>query len=296
MSFRTVVIKNRSKIDFSLNYLVYRGKEQKKIHLSEISLLIIESTAVSLTSALINELIKHNIKVVFCDEKHLPHSQLVGFYENYHSSKNVLTQTTWSQDIKAQTWTEIIRQKIHNQSKVLQKYNLPYGLLVQYLTELEEGDATNREGHAAKVYFNHLFGEFSRRIPSLYNSALNYGYAILLSAFCREITTAGYITQLGVWHCNEYNHFNLASDLMEPFRVIVDEVALTLVGDDPKFKSKMANILNAKVKIGGKVFYLDAAINIYTKSVLNALNKQDVTKILNYTSYELPIYENNDNV
>lgn len=296
MSFRTVVIKNRSKVDFSLNYLVYRGESIRKIHLSEISLLIIESTAVSITSALINELIKNNIKVIFCDEKHLPNSQLVGFYDNYHSSKNVLLQVNWSQDIKMKVWTEIIRQKIFNQTKLLEKYNLPHNLLVQYLTEIKMGDITNREGHSAKVYFNLIFGELNRRIPSFYNSALNYGYAILLSAFCREITCSGYITQLGIWHSNQYNHYNLASDMMEPFRVIVDDMAFSLKADEQNFKSKMANLLSVKIKIGGKVFYLDAAIHIYAKSIFNALNKQDVKEILSYTSYELPIYENNGNV
>lgn len=296
MSFRTVVIKSRAKLDYSLNYLVYRGEVCKKIHLSEISVLIIESTAVSLTTTLIKELVKNKIKVIFCDEKHLPDSQIIGFYDNHRSAKSISLQTVWSADTKAAVWTEIIRSKITNQAKLLRKHNLDNNLLIKYLTELEVADATNREGHAAKVYFNLIFGEFNRRNSSIYNSALNYGYAILLSAFCREITSKGYITQLGIWHCSEFNHYNLASDMMEPFRVIVDDIVLGLGQDDPNFKGKMANLLNTKINIGGKVVYLDIAISTYVTSLLNALNSDNITAITNYDSYELPIYESIDNV
>lgn len=295
MSFRTVVIKNRAKLDFSLNYLVYRGEEIKKIHLSEISTLIIESTAVSLTAALINELIKNNVKVIFCDEKHLPNCQLMGFYDNYHSSKNIRKQISWGDDIKSRVWTQIISQKINNQAKLLKKYGLDDKLLRQYLTEIQPGDITNREGHAAKVYFNLLFKELSRRTPSFYNSALNYGYAILLSMFCREISASGFITQLGVWHCNEFNHYNLASDLMESFRVIVDDIAMGLEEEDRMFKSRMANIVNTKVLINNKKMYLDAAVRTYVNRSLEVLCSGE-GKIAMIEGYELPIYENNVDV
>ncbi len=164
-----------------------------------------------------------------------------------------------------------------------------------YLEELQPGDSTNREGHSAKVYFNLLFDMLSRRVPSFYNYALNYGYAILLSAFCREIIASGYITELGIWHHNEFNHFNLASDLMETFRVIVDDMALKLDEKETNYKAKMANILNVKVFINGKNVYLDNAIQIYVKSVLSYLSNGK-GEISNYKNYELPIYENDDNV
>lgn len=295
MSFRTVVIKNRCKLDYSLNYLVYRGEETRKIHLSEISVLIIESTCVSITTSLINELIKNNVNVIFCDEKHLPNSQLLGLHNNYHSAKNVSLQVAWSEVTKKEIWTDIIFNKISNQIKLLEKHNKDAHLLKEYLSQLKPGDSTNREGHAAKVYFNALFDELSRRTPSFYNSALNYGYAIVLSAFCREIVASGYVTQLGIWHCNEFNHYNLASDMMETFRIIVDDLVLTLTKDDRFFKEKMSNILNTKVTIGKKQVFLDNAIHIYSSNLFNKLNNNG-EKILNYTSYELPLYENADNV
>ncbi len=295
MSFRTVVIKNRCKLDFALNYMVYRGEITKKVHLSEISLLIIESTCVSITTSLIAELVKNNIQVVFCDEKHLPGSQLLGYYNNYHSSKNIAYQVSWTDEVKRDVWTDIIYHKINNQIKLLKKHGKDAALLEEYVSQLQPGDSTNREGHAAKVYFNTLFDELSRRTPSFYNAALNYGYAIILSAFCREIVASGYITQIGIWHCNEFNHYNLASDMMETFRVIVDDLALSLETDDKYFKGKMANILNTKITIGRKQVFLDNAVHIYASGVFNRLNNGE-DEIVNFTDYELPIYENYDNV
>ncbi len=108
------------------------------------------------------------------------------------------------------------------------------------MKEIELGDKTNREGHAAKVYFNALFGmDFSRSKECAINAALNYGYGILLSCFNREVIANGYITQLGLFHNNMFNQFNLASDLMEPFRILVDRI---VVKNKPeKFESERKN-------------------------------------------------------
>ena len=58
MSRRTVVITKTSKLDYSMGYLVVRDVESTaKIHISEISVLIVESTAVSVTAAFLNEMI-----------------------------------------------------------------------------------------------------------------------------------------------------------------------------------------------------------------------------------------------
>ena len=96
-------------------------------------------------------------------------------------------------------------------------------MLQGYIEELEVGDVTNREGHAAKVYFNALFGkDFTRSRDCVTNAALNYGYSLILSCINREVTAHGYITQLGLFHSNMFNQFNLSCDLMEPFRIIID--------------------------------------------------------------------------
>ena len=158
-------------------------------------------------------------------------------------------------------------------------------LLASYLTEIEWGDKTNREGHAAKVYFNALFGmNFTRTADCNINAALNYGYSIILSAFTREITANGYLTQLGIFHDNMFNQFNLASDLMEPFRILIDREVLmmTLEVFQHSEKMQLVNVLNHEVRIDGKVQYVNNAIKIYCKSVFDALSEDDSALIRFY--------------
>ena len=158
-------------------------------------------------------------------------------------------------------------------------------MLDEYLSQIEIGDTTNREGHSAKVYFNALFGmDFTRTSDTPTNAALNYGYGILLSTFNREIVANGYITQLGLFHDNIFNHFNLSSDLMEPFRTLVDKIVYNLKPEifNHNEKMELLNILNKEVIIDGKINYVNNAIKIYCKSVFDAINQQDVSLIKFY--------------
>lgn len=291
MSWRIVVIKSKTKLDYKMDYLVIRNEEKTtRIHISEISILLIESTAVSLTAYLLAELINKKVKVIFCDEKGNPTSELCGLNGSYDTSRKIREQISWDEETKKLIWAEIVRTKIRGQlSNLDASYLRERKLLNEYIEQTLPGDITNREGHSAKVYFNALFGnDFSRSDENIINSALNYGYAILLSAFNREIVSNGYLTQIGIFHSNMFNPFNLSCDLMEPFRPFVDRLVfeLKLIKLEHEEKMKLVNVLNQTVKIGGQNHFLAYAIHIYTQSVLDALLENDVSKIKN-PSYEL---------
>ena len=290
MSWRTVVVSRNAKLDYQMGYLVIRNDETTKVHISEISMLILESTAISLTCYLLSELIKQKVKVVFCDEKRNPSSELVSYYGSHDTSIKIRKQIAWNKDIKARVWTEIVAGKIRKQSALLQKFNKPeYELLDKYTTEIEYNDTTNREGHAAKVYFNALFGlGFTRTSDTCLNAALNYGYGILLSAFNREIVANGYITQLGIFHDNMFNPFNFGSDLMEPFRIIVDEMVFSLELEQFEHdeKMKVLKILDKEVSIDGRREFCLNSIRIYCRSIFEALNEND-TSIIRFYRNEL---------
>ncbi|MPN36753.1 CRISPR-associated endonuclease Cas1 [bioreactor metagenome] len=129
------------------------------IHLSEINTLVIDTTTVSITATLLCELMDRKIKVLFCDERHNPKGEVVQYYGSHNTSKKIMSQIKWKNHIKDEIWEEIIKQKIYNQSYILQKYEKEnYDKLLGYIEDVEIGDKTNREGHAAKVYFNSLFG------------------------------------------------------------------------------------------------------------------------------------------
>ena len=164
MSWRTIVISRNAKLDYKLDYLVVRQEEITRIHLSEVSVLMIESTAVSLTAALLNELTKRKIKVIFCDEKRNPSSELISYYGSHDTSIKVKKQMEWPAEMKSIVWTEIVTEKIRKQMEFLKSLDKKeFHLLEEYIEEVCPGDSTNREGHAAKVYFNALFGmKFTR--------------------------------------------------------------------------------------------------------------------------------------
>ena len=280
MSWRTVVVTKPSKLDYTMGYMTVRDVDNTvKIHLSEISILIVENTACSITCALLSELTLKKIKVIFCDAKRNPQSELISYYGSHDCSQKLKNQIAWNEISKQQVWTVIVAQKIKNQASLLEFYGLEEALLLDsYVEELEFNDVTNREGHAAKVYFNAMFGKsFTRSDDIPINAALNYGYSIILSCFNREIVSSGYLTQLGRFHGNMFNQFNLASDLMEPFRPLVDKCVLEMKLEQFEHEEKMwlVDIQNQEVQIDGKIQYVSNAIKIYCKSVFDALNEDD---------------------
>lgn len=290
MTWRTIVISKRAKLDYQLGYMVVRNEEVTKIHLGEISTVLIESTAVSITTSLLAELTQKKIKVIFCDEKRNPSSELIGYYGSHDTSNKVRKQIQWNSNIKDAVWTEIVTEKIRKQKELLEYLGKEEsGVLQSYVDEICWKDETNREGHAAKVYFNALFGlSFTRTEDSLVNAALNYGYSIILSAFTREIVAGGYITQLGLFHDNMFNQFNFASDLMEPFRILVDRevVNMSMTEFAQNEKMRLVNILNQEVMIDGRKQYVNNAIKIYCKSVFDALNEND-SALIRFYKFEL---------
>lgn len=281
------MISRRAKLDLQMGYMVVRGEDTVKIHLGEIGTLLVESTAVSLTVSLLAELTRRKVKVIFCDEKRNPSSELISLYGSHDTSNKVRKQIAWRQQTKEGVWTEIVAEKIRKQRELLELLGKEdeADLLASYLRDIQWNDATNREGHAAKVYFNALFGmEFTRTADNLVNAALNYGYSIILSIFNREVVAGGYMTQFGLFHDNMFNPFNLSSDLMEPFRILVDKTVrnMTLQEFEHKEKMVLVDLLNQEVEIDGKIQYVGNAIKIYCKSIFDALNSDDSSLIRFY--------------
>lgn len=282
------MITGSAKLDYQLGYLVVRKEKITKIHLNEIAVLLIDSTAVSVTTALISELLKQKVKIIFCNEKHNPCGEVLPYYGSHDTSAKIRAQIAWSEDDKKKIWTEVVGEKIRKQAALLRKLEKKeYQILERYIDELLYGDESNREGHAAKVYFNALFGQdFSRNSADPKNAALNYGYTIILSCFTKEICANGYLTQIGMFHDNMFNPFNLASDMMEPFRVLVDQAIyeMRIQRFENEEKIALVDLLNAMVIIAGRREYVSNAIKIYCRSIFDALNERD-TSLIKY--YEL---------
>ena len=271
MSFRTVVITRQSKISYKNRFLVVKQEnDEKYIHLSEIDTVIVDSISVSISAYLLKELADNKINIIFCDEKHNPFGEIVPYYSKHNTSKMIKEQIKWKTTDKDKIWSEIVKNKIMNQALLLKKTKSDkYKLVLSYIDEVVDGDKTNREGHAAKVYFNALYGNsFVRNSDDQINAALNYGYAILNN---------GYLTQLGIHHKNEFNEFNLTCDLMESFRIVIDNFVYYNQERklDTEYKLDIVNILNGTFKYQGKNYTLKDIIKMYVKNTLDSVNNSE---------------------
>ena len=279
MGWRTIVVNQHSKLSYKNNHLIYKDSSRAEmIHLSEIDILLLETTDIVLSTMLIKRLSDENILVIFCDNKRLPVAQLIPYYGKHDSSLQFSKQIEWTEQVKGVVWTEIISQKIFNQAVLLYEAGLDKKSksLTRLYEELQIFDPTNREGHAARIYFNALFGNnFNREKSNDINAGLDYGYSLLLSMFAREIVATGCVTQLGLKHSNQFNPFNFASDIMEPFRPIIDRIVYE--NRDCEFnniKSKLFRIFIDNYEYSGKEMFLSNIISDYTKKIVKALNNE----------------------
>lgn len=287
MGWRVVVVETPCKLAYKNNHMLLRSEKDTLVFIPEIDVIIVATTQVVFTGVLLSELIKNKVKIIFCDEKHNPACEMVSYNGTFNCSRKIYLQTKWDDNVKSKVFTKIIEQKIKNQSSLLRRIGKEEesNLLTQYLEELQQDDITNREGFAAKVYFNALFGkEFIRDGVDVRNSALNYGYTVLLSYINREVVKNGYLTQLGIHHFNEFNYFNLSCDLIEPFRVLIDEFVFNNPMQEkltPEYKHGIVKLLSKRVKID-KEYYLTDVIEQIIRNNLKCLTENAVDDLVLY--------------
>ncbi|MDZ4212584.1 MAG: type II CRISPR-associated endonuclease Cas1, partial [Methylotenera sp.] len=204
--------------------------------LEDIASIVLESPQITLTSALISACADENIAIITCDETHTPNGLFTSFLPHSRQAGMLRAQVAWSKPFTKRLWQLVIKQKINNQAATLKLCGKEHARLTKLATEVDSGDSQNCEAQAARLYFNVLFDgvnhdAFKRHGEDLPNAALNYGYAIIRAAIARELVQFGFIPALGIHHCSELNAFNLADDLIEPFRPFVDAyVSLNNIG------------------------------------------------------------------
>lgn len=205
--------------------------EKVVIPINNLTAVILESTAVTLTSALLQAFAQNQIAVFVCNEVHLPNGVLLPYMPYFAYSKTAYQQVKWSIPFKNRLWQRIVQAKINNQAYVLRQQRcVEEAEKLQTIARVvSSGDKVNREGQAAALYWRTLFGtSFSRDQETFTNAALNYGYAILRGIVARCLVGSGLMPCFGLHHSNQLNAFNLADDLMEPLRPLVDMQVLQM--------------------------------------------------------------------
>lgn len=273
MAFRVVMIENEVVIKVKLNNLIVtKDGEDIWIPLDDISMIVLDNLASNLSVRLMCQLLEQGIGLMICNQEHLP----TGFYSAYdnhsRSSKVIGYQIRKEKDYYDELWKKIVEVKIQNQAKayyVMTEDQDGTKKIEEFSSQIIAGDKTNREAHAAKVYFNLLMGtSFSRGNEDiLLNSGLDYGYAIIRGFIARVCVGYGLNTQIGIHHKSEYNRFNLVDDLMEPLRPLVDIVAYGILKEEdffkPEHRRQLVNILNMKINYRNKKMYLCNMIENY---------------------------------
>ncbi|MBA5812657.1 type II CRISPR-associated endonuclease Cas1 [Leuconostoc lactis] len=276
MSFRTIVVTKHSKISYKMSHIVIQTDE--KIHqvpVDDISVLLIATTQSVVTGYAMMELLRHNVKVIFCDEKGIPIGEINGYFGNNSRNSNIQKQIQWQQERKHTLWQSIVRHKLLNQQMLLQDQRIDDTGFSELITAIEPGDVTNREAVGARMYFQRLYGsDFTRKNDEHpLNAKLNYGYQIFLAAMAREIHSAGYLTEIGVHHESMANEFNLASDFIEPFRPVIDGIVKHHMIDafDLNMKLLLVDALNYSIRFNGHEAIITSAMADFVRQSFDYL-------------------------
>ena len=254
MSFKQIFIKNKSYLSYQNNSMSVKNEfTNTLVCLDDIDIIIIENQQTTITSALLSNLAQSNISVVFVDDKYNPSAISMGLYKNSRTSKIQKSQININKPRLNRLWQTVIYSKVLNQADVLNTIKKDE-YLYSLLKRINSGDKNNIEAISASYYFKELFGkDFSRNnSDDNRNIALNYGYSILRSSIIRYIIAYGLNPSFGMWHSSELNAFNLADDLIEPFRPIVDKYVLNNVSKNNLIssinKQELVALLYSKVK------------------------------------------------
>ena len=303
MGWRSVIITQHAKLTYSMQMMIVQTRDGiNQIPIEDINLLLVSTTQAVITSALISKLAQNQTKIIFVDEKDNPVVETAVYYPGARNIAKLKEQFNWDEHLKEVLWTKIVSQKIKNQIAVLENYHLAKDDVQNELDQLEINDESNREAIAARKYFMLLFDKnFVRRDTSAVNAALDYGYAILLSSFNREIVMNGYLTYFGIHHYSQENQFNLASDLMEPFRPFVDywvKAHEKIKELTPDIKYGLVELLSLEIKFNGKSTLLTNAITVYTRECLKFLSgeRKELPEMEMSLTNEVPNNALNDNV
>lgn len=259
--------------------------------IEDIGCVVLENQAISVTLPLLNALVSNNVAVIICDKRQMPAAMLQPLESNTTQTESFKSQLAATEPQKKQAWRQIIEAKIANQAALLAKYGKDNGPLKPLLMNVKSGDSDNREGIAAKIYWNRLFGpDFNRdRYGGPPNALLNYGYAILRAAVARALLGSGLLPNIGIFHRNRYNAFPLADDVMEPYRPYVDDIVYSLYTSgnhdiNKETKTALLKVLACDVAIGKVTRPLQIALTFTSASMVKYFNGE--TKKLSLPSFK----------
>lgn len=280
MPFRNIIVESPAHISVRNKQLIIRTDGEHSLAVEDISALLLESRQSTITTAALSLLGQCGCAVFVCDEKHMPCAVLTAYSQHSRQLAVAASQLSLGEVLKKRLWQSIVVAKIKNQAECLRhcgNVNAAEGL-DSIAAAVRSGDSGNAEAQAAARYFPALFQKgFTRSADNGINSALNYGYAILRGCMARYLAAYGFLPMLGLHHKSELNSFNLADDMMEPFRPVVDLMTHTLFNADdeltPDKKRLLFNCLNLDIASGGQKHSVAYAMERAVQSLQRSMNR-----------------------
>lgn len=275
--WRILLIKSEAELRYEEGELIINQDDKtQSVPLVQLRSLVIDHPCVKLGAQLINKLISNNTKIVFCDVHHQPFSEVNGYSSHVYTAGSIAKQSVWEDNDKRQLWKSILYNKIKNQYDLLRANHIRESEhMIQYFEHITCDNAVTMEAAAARYYFSCLFGcDFNRKTSSDLNSALNYGYSIILSQTSRSIAAYGYHPALGIGHHSISNPFNFSCDIMEPFRPFVDGYVYAHRTDEFSFVTRKAliELMYTPVLYNGTNTELQTAIDMYVQNCIRNMN------------------------
>lgn len=283
---RTLVFSNPISLSLKNQQIVIAYKdtpdEKVTVPIEDVGVVVLEHQQINVTLPLLNALTDSNVQLVICNDKGMPNSMLLNLDTNVTQGKTLRNQINAGEVLKKQLWKQIVEGKIHNQANLLDKVGCDGNILRPYYSNVKSGDSDNREGIAARIYFQELYGkEFvrDRNLPGI-NALLNYGYTILRAAVARSLVSSGLFPALGIFHHNRSNAFPLADDIMEPYRPYVDEVVYDLANKGKleltkDVKADLISILYADTYFEKVIRPLSVGLSLTSASLAKCYAKEE---------------------
>ena len=274
MAFRNIIIESSAKLSVRNNQLIINTDKEHSVAIEDISALLIESRQSTITTVALSQLGQNGCAVFFCDEKHLPCAVLEPYHQHSREPAVLKNQMSATEPLKKRLWQSIVKAKIANQAACLMLAGNKGDSekLLSLVSTVKSGDAENVEATAAQSYFPALFGSgFVRMNDNGYNAGLNYGYAILRGCIARFLAVYGFLPAFGLHHRSTLNAFNLADDLIEPFRPVIDLFVFRNIHSDdeltPQIKRALFNCLNLDILSGNQNHSVSYAIERMVQSL-----------------------------
>ena len=285
-AWRSVLVTKPCKLSVKNLQLIYEPYEEEniKVPLEDITVIVLETHQATVTTALLSQIAEKNIALFTCDSYHIPNGCFTPFHQHSRLSQIAHIQRDMKLPLKKQIWQKIITQKISNQSKLLDFFEIDNIQLELLKDKVKSGDSENLEALAARKYWQMLFKNFLRDQKALdpRNIALNYGYAVVRGAVARSLVAHGLLPTFGVFHNSELNAYNLADDMIEPLRPMVDMVVKELEIEDEldvhlgiSVKSALINVLNMQMRLNDEDVTLLHICDVMAQTFVKSLKLND---------------------